>query len=288
MTAPRPIRIVTDSGSDLPAGVAESLQITIVPLVVLFGSQAIVDHSLTPDAFWALAERSPTMPGTSQPSLGAFHHAFQALVQAGYDVICLTITSRHSGTYSTACAAARPFGEHVTVIDSRALSMGTGYAALEAARMAADGASKVAIEARMASLRERVRVLIHLESLEQVRQGGRAARLMPLVDRLTRAMSLKTALTLVDGELRLLGVARSTGKSLIRMAQQVLALGPLEQLIVMHVRAPEFAERLVDMLARAVPAAHGRITVGEAGPVLACHGGPGVVGVGAWPESTSG
>lgn len=281
----RPVRIVTDSGSDLPPGIAESLQISVVALVVTFGTRAIADSSLTPDAFWALASRSSDVPGTSQPSPGAFHQVFAALVQQGYDVICLTITGRHSGTLSTASAAAEPFGEQVTVLDSHALSMATGYAAMEAARMALDGASKDAILARLASLRERVRVLIHLESLEQVRRGGRAARLMPLLDRVARAMSLKTALTLVEGELRLLGVARSTGKSLLRMAQQIVALGPLEQLIVMHVRAPEPAGRLAEMLIGAVPVSQGRISIGEAGPVLACHGGPGVVGVGAWPLS---
>lgn len=282
----RPVRIVTDSGSDLPPGIAEMLQIAIVPLVVTFGTQTISDPGLTPDAFWALAAHSPTTPGTSQPSPGAFYRAFEALVQQGYDVICLTITGRHSGTFATACSAAQPFGDRVTVIDSHGLSMATGYAAMEAARMALDNASTDAIMSRLASLRERVRVLIHLESLEQMRRGGRAARLMPLLDRVARAMSLKTALTLVEGELRLLGVARSTGKSLLRMAQQIVALGPPEQLIVMHVRAPELAEHLVEMLLRAVPVSQGHISVGEAGPVLACHGGPGVVGVGAWPLST--
>ncbi|MHB1317035.1 MAG: DegV family protein [Anaerolineae bacterium] len=281
----RPVRIVTDSGSDLPPDVAAALQISIVPLVVTIGTQSFADPSLTPDAFWALAARSNASPGTSQPSPGAFYQVFEALVQQGYDVICLTITGRHSGTFSSACMAAQPFGERVTVLDSRALSMAMGYAAMEAARMALDGAPGDAIVTRLASLRQRVRILIHLESLEQVRRGGRAARLMPLVDRLARAMSIKTALTLVEGELRLLGVARSTGKSLIRMAQQIAALGPLEHLIVMHVRAPGLAERLVDLLGGALPVAQGCISVGEAGPVLACHGGPGVVGVGAWPVS---
>lgn len=283
----RPVRIVTDSGSDLSAEIAAALEITVVPLVVLFGDQAIEEPSLTPDAFWALAARNHVTPGTSQPSLGAFYRVFDRLVQQGNDVICVTITSRHSGTYSTACTAAHPFGDRVTVIDSHAISMGTGYTVMEAAAMALDGAPRQAIVKRLHALRDRSHIMIHLESVEHIRAGGRVAKVMPLVDRLARAMSLKTSLTMMDGELRLMGVARSTGKSLSRIAHEVSTLGSLEKLIVIHVRAPEMAQRLVTLVEHLLPRSQDSVMVGEAGPVLACHGGPGVVGIGAWQASAS-
>jgi DegV family protein with EDD domain len=288
MTDHRPVRIVTDSGADLSVCVADALKITVVPLVVLLGQEAIEEPRLTPDAFWALAERSHVAPGTSQPSLGAYYHVFSRLVQEGYDVVCITLTSRHSGTFSTACTAARPFGERVTVVDSHSLSVGMGYPVMEAARMALDGAPQEAIMARVASIRDRSRIIIHLESMEHVRMGGRAALLVPLVDRLARVISLKTALTIVDGELRLFGVARSTGKSLQHIAHEIGSMGSLEHIGVMHVRAPELAQRLVALVETLVPTARGQIAVGEAGPVLACHGGPGVVGIAAWSASTAG
>ncbi|NLT73959.1 MAG: DegV family protein [Chloroflexi bacterium] len=285
MTIARPVRIVTDSGSDLPAGAAQALGISVVPLVVLFGDEAVEEPELTPDAFWERATRSGMRPSTSQPSLGAFYLVFDDLVKRGYDVICITITSKHSGTYSTACAAGRGFGERVSVVDSHALSMGVGHLVLTAAQMAQEGASREEILTRILALRDRGQIMIHLESMESVRHGGRAAMLMPLIDRLARAMSLKAALTMVDGELRLLGVARSTGRSLKRLSLEILRMGPLDDLVVMHVRAPELAHRLVELLVQFLPSREQGIVVGEAGPVLACHGGPGVVGVGAWPSA---
>ncbi|MGI6368372.1 MAG: DegV family protein [Anaerolineae bacterium] len=278
----RPIRIVTDSGSDLPPGVASRLNITVVPLVVLFGDVAVEEPNLTTERFWELVAEHQAIPGTSQPSLGAFHAVFQSLTDQGYDVICITITSRHSGTFATAQAAAASYGQRVTVVDSRAISMGAGHLAMVAAQMAQEGAPRRKILSRLHSLRLSCHIFIHLESLKHIRHGGRAAPLMPLVDQLTRAMSLRTSVTLVRGELKLMGVSRSTNKSLANLARQISSLGRLETLIVMHVRAPERAAELAKLLQGCIPAAQEGIPIGEAGPVLACHGGPGVVGVGGW------
>lgn len=272
------VKIVTDSAADLPAEVAEELEISIVPLTVTVGDKAYLDSELSREDFWGFVQRG-LHPQTSQPSVGLYQRVFQRLVEAGHEVICMTITGRHSGTYNSAWTAAQGFEGRVRVFDTLSLSIGQGRQAIQAARLALQGATTERIWEALESLKRRTRVLIQLESIEQIRRGGRAAALMPLIERLVKVLSLRPILNVVDGELKLLGVARSTAKGLRRIQEELAALGPLEFLGVMHIRCREVAEEMADELARRLSIAREQIWIGEAGAVLACHGGEGVIGV---------
>jgi DegV family protein with EDD domain len=273
-----PIKIVTDTAADLPPELAASLEITEVPLIVTFGERSMPETELSRDRFWELAE-GPEHPKTSQPPIGAFQSVFRQLVDLGHEVICFTVTGRHSGTYNSAWAAAQPFAGCVRVVDSLQLSMAQGLQVLQAARLALHGLDVPAILETIESLRRRTHVLIQLDTTEFLRRGGRASRLMPVIDRLAQALHLKPILTLVEGELRLLAVARTRRNSIERMVQHIRQLGALEALQVMHIRCPELAARFADELASRTGFARERIGIGEAGAVLACHGGKGVLGV---------
>ncbi|MHB1295777.1 MAG: DegV family protein [Anaerolineae bacterium] len=270
------IRIVTDSSADLPAALVRELDITVVPVVVTFGDRVYKDGELSQDAFWRLAE-GPGHPTTSQPSVGAFEEAFQQLVERGYNVLCATLTGRHSGTYAGAWSAAQRFAGRVTVVDSLSLSLGHGWQVIAAARLARQGAGLEPILACMRSIRERTHIVIQLDTLEHLRRGGRAAALMPMVDRFVRFLNLKPLLSVTQGELRLMGVARSYHKGLERIKEEVARLGNLEALAVMHTRRIEVAERLADELAAITQLARERILVGDANSVLACHAGEGLI-----------
>ena len=133
------VEVVTDSGADLSADVVAELGITVVPLIVLFGEETYPDGELTIDEFWRKIDTGHHHPGTSQPPVGVFEEAFARLVEDGCSVLCLTITSKHSGTFGTASAAAQRFGGRVKVVDSLSLSLGQGFQVLAAAQAAAQG-----------------------------------------------------------------------------------------------------------------------------------------------------
>jgi DegV family protein with EDD domain len=279
-TDARPICIVTDSAADIPPDIAQQLNITVVPLLVTFGSETFADRELPPDEFWHRAH-GPVPPQTSQPPTGAFLMAFERLLAQGYEVICLTLTGEHSGTYSSAWSAAQHCAERVTVLDSRFLSIATGWQVLRAAELAQRGALREEILVALSSLRDRTRLFIQLETLEFIRRGGRAARLLPTIDRIARALSIRPILNMPDGQLRLMGAARSTAKGIARLAAELAALGPLEMAQVMHIRAEEQAGVLAREVAARTRLALEQIGIGEAGAALACHGGEGVLGVAA-------
>lgn len=277
MTTGRALRIVTDSSADLPAEVVRELDITVVPLIVTIGESTYEDTALSQDAFWRLVAESEAPPRTSQPSPGSLAQAFERLVTAGYDVLCLTITGVHSGTFGVAWSVAQAYPGRVTVFDSQSLSLGLGLQVLRAAQWAREGLGLDEILARLRSLRERIHIIIQLDTVEFIRRGGRAAKLMPLIDRLVRALDLKPLLGIVGGELKLLGVARSPRKAMRRILDEIAQLGPLDFVAAMHIRCPQRAEELGNELARLTGVPRESIWVGEAGAVLAVHGGAGTL-----------
>jgi DegV family protein with EDD domain len=272
------VRIVTDSSCDLPRQLVERLKIVVAPLIVRFGQEVYEDGELSAEDFWAKAA-GPDHPQTSQPSVGAFEALFERLVAHGRQVLCLTITAKHSGTFNAARLAAERFGNAVQVFDSFSLSLGLGFQALVAAQAAQAGRSLQEILGTLETLRERVRVMIVLDTLENLRRGGRADGFIAVADRMARALNIKPIVNVVEGQLRLLGAARSFEGGLKRLLDLIARMGPLEHVGVVHTRRQEDAEAFADRLSQRTGIPRARIWLRETGAVLATHAGPGVVGV---------
>ena len=272
------IRIVVDNSCDISEAMAEELGISIVPLVVNFGQETYLDCELTREEFWRKAEEV-CHPRTSQPSVGAFAERFEPLVEGGNEVVCVTITGKHSGTFNSAWAASQEYNGHVTVVDSRSLSWGLAWQAIAALEAAEAGQSVPQIVDMLRGMRERNHVVILLDTLEYLERGGRASRLMPTIKKAVSVLNIKPLLTMEDGELKLLGVARSFQRGLKRLRRETVAAGPYEKLSVIHIRRPELARRVAQQLAEELEHPLDEITVAETGTVLSCQGGPGVVAV---------
>ena len=276
------IGIVTDSSCDLPAEVLAEFEIEVVPLNVHYGTEVYQDGTLSLEAFWEKAE-GPEPLRTSQPAAGAFGQVFEGLVAQGKEVLCVTLTGKHSGTYNSAQLAAQRFGPAVRVFDSESLSLGLGLQALRAAQAARAGSSMAEILALLVDLRGRMRLTIALDTLENLKRGGRADGFIAVAERMTSALQIKVLINMVEGQLRLVGPARRFEGALRRMLTMVEGVGPVEALAVVHARRPEVAAWVVEELARRTGFPQDRIWLAETGPVLAAHAGQGVIGVLAVP-----
>jgi len=279
------IRIVTDSGGDLPIHLRQELDIEVVPLALTFGQEVYRDGDLTVDEFWAKAA-GPHHPQTSQPPVGAYEEVFERLVALGKQVLCVALTSKHSGTFNSAHLAAQRFGEAVAVFDSLSLSLGEGVQALAAAEAARAGRSMSEILALLEGLRARMRLLIVLDTLENLRRGGRAAAFMAVADRMARALNIKVIINMEEGQLRLSGAARSFKSALTRVLGMVEQMGPLDHLAVVHTRNLPTAQQVAEELAQRIGFPRERIWLRETEGVLAVHAGPGVIGVMAVPSGS--
>jgi|YNPBryantNP2012_1023418.scaffolds.fasta_scaffold11371_2 DegV family protein with EDD domain len=272
------VRIVADSGCDLPAVIAAQLGITIVPVYVRFGEEMVPSSELSNAEFWERAERSPVAPGTSSPPPGAFYQVFEKLVTAGHDVICLTLPARHSGTFNAAWAAAQEFGERVRVIDTGSFSVGMGLQVLVAAKEALAGRSAEFIQQMLEELRSRTSIVFALDTLEWVRRGGRLDRIMPLIEKLAAALRVKPIVEMVEGEFRFVGVARSTRGALQRIEEELRARLPVAQVAAAYTRGCEVANDLIAYLAGLLNTDPSEILAVEAGPAFAAHAGPKALG----------
>src|SRR5690606_550594 len=114
------IKIVTDSTAYIDKSFIEANNIDIVPLSVNFEG-SVEDEGLPGsfDSFFEKLSRSSDFPTTSQPSIGTFTEVFSKAIKDGYEIIAITISSKLSGTFNSANAAASIVdSSKISVIDS--------------------------------------------------------------------------------------------------------------------------------------------------------------------------
>lgn len=269
------VRIVTDSSCDLPVEVADEHGIEVVPLSIRFGDDELVDRAeLTPAEFWARCADSPTLPETAAPAPGRFESAYRALVDAGATgIVVVALSSELSATMQSAVIAAREVDVDVRVVDSRTVSLGVGTIALACARAAADGADLDTVEALAAHLAARTRVIGALDTLENLKKGGRIGNAQAL---LGTALSIKPIIEVRDGRVEQAGKQRTRTKALALLVDRVRDdAGHISDLAVLHADCSD-----VDEFVEALRPLHdGEIVVGEIGPVIGTHAGRGTIGV---------
>src|SRR5688500_6395235 len=271
-----PVRVVTDSAADLTDEEAAELHVRMVPLSIRFGAEEFVDRKdLTPAEFYARCAASPVLPETAAPSPGAFEAAFRsAFEDDGADaVVCINISSGLSATMASAQNAARALeGRDVRVVDSRSITWGLGSMVETAARAAADGASADEVVALVEDMVPRTRVYGSLDSLENLKKGGRIGGAQAMIGSL---LNIKPLISIM-GEVDEAGRARTRSKALKVLVDKVREAGQVENVGVMHGSAPDI-DQFVELMSQVVP--RDQIHVGEIGATIGVHGGPCVMGV---------
>jgi len=272
------VRIVTDTSCDLPPSLEKELEelgVIIVRFLFRFGLEECEDKSIPMKEFLARAES--TWPTTSVPSSGTFAQAFRECVEAGHQVVCITITSNHSATYSAAAPASQEFpAGQVTVVDSKSLSIAQGLLVLAAARAAQEGKSSQAVVETAKELEERLHLFITLDTVEYLVKGGRASRLTGIMAGLLR---LRPILTVLDGELTLLEKPRGRKAAKRKLIELAKSRFPAETVGVAHIACEEEAKELIPEIALQTGFPEDKILLAETGMVIATHGGPGTLGI---------
>ncbi|MEW6153584.1 MAG: DegV family protein [Actinomycetota bacterium] len=272
------VHIVTDSGCDLPWELVDSHSISVVPLTVRFGAEELVaGRDLSPSDFWSRCEASPTLPETAAPSPGAFDQVFRAAAEAGADgVVCINLSSRLSATIQAAQAAAKGVADvvPVRVVDSLSATLGEGLIVLAAARAVAAGASLADVVETTEAAVAKTNVVGTIDTLDFLKKGGRIGGAQALLGSL---LSVKPVIVVVDGKVEPGPKVRTRTKALRHVADQVAnAPGKVEHLAVLNGAAADL-DQFLDMLGENFP--RDQIVVGDIGPVIGAHTGPGTIGV---------
>jgi len=275
------ISIVTDSDSSLPHELAEANGIRQVPINIHFWQETFQTEIDIDDVLlFERVDREKALPTTSAPSPGQFADVFKAALADGADhIICICVSGEISGTYNSALTACDlvPAGT-VTVVDSRTISMGQGFMALEAAEAAREGAGVEEILARIESVRERTTLYAGLATLKYLAMSGRVGQ---LAAGMASLLNIKPVLTLKDGKLDMLQKVRTRRKSWARMIELVaegLGGASVERLAVVHVNALDMA-RIFDTQLRAAVDCTPETLFVEFTAGLSVHTGPGMIAV---------
>ena len=200
------LKIVLDSTSDL---VPELLgKFEIVPLTVNFGEEEFIDGvTITREEFYAKLIESDVIPTTSQASPEAFERVFKKLAENGDEVLCITVASKLSGTYQSACIAAEEFPGKVRVIDSKSVAIGSAILAEFALSLLEKGVSAEEIEKELIEKREDIIIVALIDTLEYLKKGGRLSKTAAFAGSL---LNIKPVVSVEDGEINVLGKARGS------------------------------------------------------------------------------
>lgn len=202
------VTIITDSASDITQAEARQWGITVLPLKTRFGDTEYLDGvTMTHDQFYQRLVESDELPATSQLSPFDYAEAFRRGAQDGAQVLCITLSSRLSGSYQSACIAAEELPGRVTVVDSRNVCVGQRVLVELALQLARAGEGAESIAARLEQERSRVRVIALLDTLEYLRRGGRISAASAMAGTL---LSIKPVVAVEDGAVVVLGKARGS------------------------------------------------------------------------------
>lgn len=274
------VAIVTDSTADLPAMLAATRSVTLVPLTLNMDGHSYLDGvDITAEQFYRRLHQSTTHPTTSQPSAGRFAKTYSTLLENHDAIVSIHISEKLSGTYASARQAADMTDpKRVHVIDSQMVSMSLGLIVLAAAQEAAQGASAEAVVDRVTSMIPHIQTYFSVATLEFLRRGGRIGRASAL---LGSVLQVKPVLCIRDGLVTPLERVRTFDRALNRIAELTREVdrGSGVCIIVGHANAEADAERV----SRELEPIAETLMLQPIGPVVGAHAGPGVVGLGCYP-----
>ena len=202
------LKIVVDSGSDITPELAEKLGVTLIPMKVFFAEKEYLDKvTLTTEEFYEKLIESDVLPTTSQISPYDYENVSRELLSNADEVLILTISSRLSGCYQSACLAAGEFDGRVKVFDTLNVCVGEMLFVLEAVRMRDEGMSADEIVESLTKDLKKVKLIAMLDTLEYLKKGGRINAATAIAGSL---LGIKPVITIYDGEVAVLGKARGS------------------------------------------------------------------------------
>ncbi len=276
------VAVVTDTTQYLPREVIERHGIHLVSLYVNWDGRTDRESDLADyDAYYDFLRSGGELPSTSQPSVGDFLAVYEPLVERGDAILSIHLSGGISGTVGAAEQAKQVLvergmaPENMVVIDSLTGCAGHGFMAVAAANALERGEDLAGAVAAAGAMRENVKIIVMVDTLEYLRRGGRIGAARAWIG---ATLKVKPILT-IEGEMQPVERVRTAGRAFERLVahlQQRHENG-CDGFAIQHVQARAEAERLAEK-GREI---YGRdpVLISEIGPVIGTHTGPGILGV---------
>lgn len=216
-------RIIVDSTADLMPEFKS--RVHAVPLTVNFGDEEYIDGiTIDHKAFYEKLIESDVLPTTSQATPDAFMKEFEKAKQANEAAVVITLASKFSGTYQSAMIAAADY-ENIYVVDSTSAAVGSGILVELAFRLLDEGKSAAEIAATLEDEKKKIVIVALVDTLEYLKKGGRISKAVAFAG---GGLNIKPVLSVVDGEINMLGKARGSKMGNNLLVQEIDKAGGID------------------------------------------------------------
>lgn len=217
--------IISDGSCDLPAGLAQEKNITVVPFYVSFDDTDYLKENVQigiRDFYQQMTERKGVFPKTSMPSVHDYEEAFLPFAESGMPVICICITTKFSGSMQSALNARSLVLETcpdavITIMDAAVNTVLQGQLVLEAVSMRERGFSYEDTISRLEEIKSTGRIFFTVGNMEYLKHGGRIGKVAAAAGGL---LNIRPVITLKEGEIFPSGIERGRRRTL----QKVMSL----------------------------------------------------------------
>ncbi len=216
-------RIIVDSTADLVPEIKQ--RVYTVPLTLHFGDEEYVDGvTIDHKTFYEKLIESDVLPTTSQATPDAFIKEFQKAKDAGESAVVITISSKLSGTYQSAVIAAEEF-ENIYIVESGTAAMGSGILTELAFRYLDQGMDAGAIAEKLEEDKKKIVIVALVDTLEYLKKGGRISKTVAFAG---GVLNIKPVLSVIDGEIHMLGKARGSKMGNNLLVQEIDKAGGID------------------------------------------------------------
>ena len=216
-------RIIVDSTADLMPEILD--RVHVVPLTVHFGEEELVDGvTIDKKTFYERLVESDVLPSTSQATPEAFMREFEKAKQAGEQAVVITVASKLSGTYQSAVLAAREY-EHIHIVDSSTVAIGSSILVELACKLLDEGMDAKEIAQKLEEEKKKIVIVALVDTLEYLKKGGRISKTVAMVG---GVLNIKPVLSIIDGEINMLGKARGSKMGNNLLIQEIEKAGGVD------------------------------------------------------------
>lgn len=274
------IKLICDSMCDIPEEIENKEFVEMIPLTINIDNKEYKDGvDFTKEEFYNILENSHDLPKTSQVTYVDFKDRFEKYTKEGYDVICITGSSKASGTFQSANLAKADVDGNIYIFDSLFLSLGSGQYIIKASHLIEEGNlnAKEIVE-ELEKMRESVNLLFVPFTLEYLKQSGRLPSVVSFVGNM---LSIKPICTMQDGKNKILSKVRGTKQIASKLVDMILEMnnGNLEDKIITigYGSNEEDFKKLQEEVSKRINAKKVYITRG--GSCICSHTGPEILAI---------
>ena len=216
-------RIIVDSTADLMPEF--NSRVHTVPLTVNFGDKEFIDGvTIDHKAFYERLVESDVLPTTSQATPDAFMKEYEKAKEAGEAAVVITLASKFSGTYQSAMIAAEDY-DHIYIVDSSSAAMGSGILVELAFRLLDEGKTAEEIAKTLNEEKKKIVAVALVDTLEYLKKGGRISKAVAFAG---GVLNIKPVLSVIDGEINMLGKARGSKMGNNLLVQEIEKAGGID------------------------------------------------------------